>query len=166
MKSLLSSSELKKSTIKSILWDKLKEITKEEEGCLYYKYPITGMSDSYTPCFTIVDYNNGVLLFEIIEVTIDYLEISGDNSTWTINNNLNDSPLLKLEDYKVRLENIIRNYRQIRDKISVQDYIVFPTISRSEFVKKHNSVLSDKLLFDDFYTLNYKSLFKTEIKCL
>jgi superfamily I DNA and RNA helicase len=166
MKPLLSSSELKKSTTKSILWDKLKKITDTEDGYLYYKYPITGMSDSYTPCFTIVDYNNGILLLEIIEVTIDYLEIRDDTTTWIINNNPIESPSLKLEDYKVRLENIIRNYRQIRDKISVQEYIVFPTISHSEFIEKYASASIDNLLFGNFDTIDYKSLFKTHVNHL
>jgi superfamily I DNA and RNA helicase len=161
MKSLLSSSELKKSTTKSILWDKLKDITKSEDGYLYYKYPITGMADSYVPCFTIIDYNNGILLFEIIEVTIDSLEILGDDTRWIVNNTIIESPLLRLEDYKIRLENIIRNYRQIRDKIFVRDYIIFPDITKDEFVRKYDSISLGNLIFENINAIDYKSLFKT-----
>jgi superfamily I DNA and RNA helicase len=162
MKPLLSSSELKKNTTKSILWGQLKKITASEDGYLYYKYPITGMPDSYVPCFTIIDYNNGILLFEVIEVTIDSLEII-DDAAWKVNNTTIEPPLLKLEDYKIRLENIIRNYRQIRDKIFVNDYIIFPDISKSEFIGKYNPISIDNLVFGNFDTIKYKSLFRTSI---
>jgi hypothetical protein len=119
----------------------IKKITDSENGYLYYKYPITGMADAYVPCFTIIDHNNGILLFEVIKVTIDTLEISIDGTMWKINNNVIELPLLKLEDYKIHLENIIRNYRQIRDKIFIRDYIVFPDISKNEFINKYASFL-------------------------
>ncbi|MDR0573782.1 MAG: ATP-binding domain-containing protein [Tannerella sp.] len=163
MKSLLSSSDLKQSTTKSILWDQLKRITEAEEGYIYYKYPITGMADSYIPCFAIIDYNNGIFLFEVIEVTIDSLEILNDGATWKVNNTIIESPLFKLEDYKIRLENIIRNYRQIRGKILVRDYMVFPAINKTEFINKYNSVSIDSLIFGNFDVIEYKSLFKNSL---
>jgi hypothetical protein len=125
--------------------------------------PITGMPDSYVPCFTIIDYNNGILLFEVIEVTIDSLEIIDDDDAWKVNNTTIEPPLLKLEDYKIRLENIIRNYRQIRDKIFVSNYIIFPDISKSEFIEKYNSISIDNLAFGNFDSIEYKSLFKASI---
>jgi Superfamily I DNA and RNA helicases len=161
MKPLLSSSELKNSTIKTLIWDQLKELTRSEEGYLYYKYPITGVSDSYIPCFSIIDYKRGIVLIDLLDFTISSLDDVSESS-WVINGKQTDNPLLKLDDYKIGLENITRNYRQIRNKITINTYILLPEISADEFRKKFGKEPDDSILFGNVDSLEYSSLYGTD----
>lgn len=161
MEFLITSTEIRENEGANNLFERLKTITNERDGYCYYKYPIAGGLESHLPDIVLIDLEYGVLAFDVIShcTIVDLQEIGQDE--WIAEGIEVESPLLKLEDYSVSLNAKFGKYRQLRGRISINIFIVFPLIKRAEFIAKFGEVeMLDNLIFSDYLAIDYNDFWK------
>lgn len=161
MEFIVTSSDIKNNNGALLLFERLRAIANERKGYCYYKYPIAGGLDSHLPDIVIVDLEYGVCAFDIYSyLSIDNINSIAENE-WVINDSSVDSFLLKLEDYEINLKSKYEKYRQLRGKVKINYYVVFPQIKYSDFIRKfpdHGLEIIDNLKFANYLELSYDSL--------
>ena len=160
MKAILSSSDIQKSSEKLEFWNYLKKITIDENGYLYYKYPISGTTDKFIPDFSIIDLNRGICIIDLCGFPIENI-YKADDVSWIIDDSEFPPLTHKLEDFVVGVENRLRTYREIRNKIQCQWYIYFPFIHKKAFSEKFGVKNIENFLFKDD-SLAYPSIWKND----
>ncbi len=163
MKTIISSTEILNKQDKIVLRAFLEEKTSEADGELYYKFPVAGGTEHFIPDFTLVDYDRGVIIFDIHDINLDQIEMIED-FTWIISRKEHDSPLARLEDYVVGLNSKFDRYRGIRGLVKVQSYLVLPLISKGDFSDKFSSTATNDILFKDYGQKSYDELWRDKNK--
>ncbi len=162
MEFIVTSSDIKDNKGAHDLFEQMKKITLGRKGYCYYKYPIAGGLESHLPDIVIVDLEYGICAFDIYSyLSLDNINKIGEYE-WKINDESADSPILRLEDYETNLKSKYEKYRQLRGKVKINYYIVFPQIKKSEFLKKFPLDAYDyidKIKFDDYLSNSYQSFF-------
>lgn len=136
-------------------------ITKERDGYIYYKYPILTRDSNEVPFVVVADKEFGVLVFYFSDlsnngfddISIDFLNL---------NNEQNDSLLFVADDYATLLYSSMQKIRQLRNKVIINKFIIFPYIKD---IKKNNNLIEsskkcgtriidleyNKMKYDDFW---------------
>lgn len=163
MEFIITSSEIRKNDGANSLFDRLREIAKNQKGYCYYKYPIAGGLESHLPDIVIVDLEYGVTAIDVFSfLKIEDIQ-SAEELQWTINDKQLDSPLLKLEDYEINLKAKYEKYRLLRGKVKINYLVVFPQIKSSDFTRKFKNYVYDVIdhfIFSDFLDKSYDSFWK------
>lgn len=164
MEFIITSSDIKKNPGANSLFERFREIATARKGYCYFKYPIAGGLESHLPDIVLIDLEYGVAAFDIYSyLSIDKIESINDES-WRINGEEKDSLLLKLEDYVVNLKSKYEKYRQLREKVKINYYVVFPQIKEKDFLKKFMEFgaydIIDRFKFSNFLELPYESYWK------
>lgn len=158
MEFIITSSDIKNNTGANLLFERFREIGNSRKGYCYYKYPIAGGLESHLPDIVLIDLEYGVSAFDIYSfINIDQInEVNED--LWKIDEKQVDSLLLKLEDYEINLKSKYEKYRQLRGKVKINYYIVFPQIKRTDFLNKFGAYdIIDHIKFSDFLELPYEN---------
>lgn len=160
MKVLLSSSEIKESSAKVLVWNHLIELTKNHEGTLYYKYPVSGVSDNFIPDFSIIDYRRGILIIDVLDNLIGNLSISETGEVWKLNDEEIEPAHLRIEDYQISLENRFRKHRILRDKVPIEWILIAPQLK--DIPNCQNKNLSESIFISNYNQIEYDKFWKSQ----
>ena len=161
MQFIVTSSEIKEDVSVSDFFESLKITTSGRRGFCYYKYPVAGGFNSYLPDVTICDLEYGICIFSFCSFTTlqDINEVN--DYEWEIRGQIEDSPILQMEDYVTNLKSKYEKYRLLRNKVKINFYVVFPAIKRSQFSQKFREYdIIENCIFSDELSLPYTSYFK------
>ncbi|HLO59213.1 MAG TPA: DEAD/DEAH box helicase family protein [Bacteroidales bacterium] len=163
MEFLITSTDIKGNEGALNLFERFKVIARDSKGYCYYKYPIAGGFESHLPDIVLIDLTKGVCAFDILShITLEQIT-KINNDEWEINGKTVEAPFLKLEDYKINLQAKYDKYRQLRNLIKINTYIIFPLIHKSDFIRKFGSFEEIKgMLFNDYLDHSYDKFWKSQ----
>lgn len=136
----------------------MKTISESRDGFFYYKYPLAGGIDNHLADFTLVDAEYGIVSFDVENYT-DSLIRDVSEFTWNIGGEEYDSPLLKLDDYSENLKAKFQKYRELRNKVRTNYFLILPSINEEDF-EKYGDV--NNILFSNYKNMRYDDFWKTK----
>lgn len=166
MQAIVRSNEINEYKYTKDFFEYAKEITKEREGYLYFKYPISLGNKENIPDIVIADKENGIVIINFYEwYSKEIEEINED--TWIVNGIEKDNPFLVLDDYATELINNFQNQRLLRNKVEINRIIVFPLISEGDNAQieerlTHVKDGSEKVVFGNGMNLQYEDLWMSK----
>lgn len=156
-------SQIKRKESTYALFQYLESISQERDGFAYHQYPIAGGMNKDLPEIVLVDAEFGISAIDVIPKDLDSIfEINEED--WIIDDEHFDSPLLKLEDYKFKLNAKFGDNRILRgNKVKINTFLVLPLINQRSFKEKFDFE-DDRIIFNNFLELEYDSFFPKKSK--
>jgi superfamily I DNA and RNA helicase len=114
------------------IWEKLKEILNGVDGICYYQHPVITSTTRAVPDLTLLANGYQPVAIKCCNFTLNDIHDMNDTS-WTINDAVIDSPVLELEDYIVGLQHKFSKERSLRYAFDAKGAIAFPLIGKAEF---------------------------------
>jgi len=131
------------------VWSWISEGLPQLDGVCYYKHPILKTKTGITPELTFFSPSNQPIIIRCLPYQLEELE-EVENSTWTVNREKIDSPLLEAEDFIFLLNSKFSNERALRKHLNPVCVLALPLISANDFHSKFpNSLLNQKIIWKD-----------------
>lgn len=131
------------------IWDRINDFIGDKDGICYYKHPVITSTTRVVPDLTLLVHGYQPIIIKSLDYTIEDINFINEE-TWTIRDEIVDSPLLELDDYVVGLRHKFDKERLLRNLYDAVGVIAFPLISRNDLEEKLNPFLgSSKAIWAD-----------------
>jgi superfamily I DNA and RNA helicase len=117
------------------IWGKLAEVLSDTDGICYYRHPVIVSTTKEVPDLTLLASGYQPAALKVCNFTLTDIEEMSETS-WVIDNNPIDSPILELEDYVVGLQHKFSKERSLRNAFKAIGIIAFPLIAKPDFEKR------------------------------
>jgi len=150
MINLLPSSGYDQDVASQIVWKKIDEVFKDDEGFCYYKDTLIASNSGTLPELVVYSRANEPLIVRCLAYKLEEINEVVDD-VWVINNEEIDSPVLEMDDFEIKLRNKFDEDRVLRQKLKVHVLLALPLISKADFLLKFGDVITDvQVLWGDF----------------
>jgi len=109
------------------------------DGICFYMHPILMTSSGLSPELTLISRTHNPVIIRCLSLQINDIQ-KIDESTWTLNNEEKDSPLLEADDFIVNLRSKFEKDRALRNRLKPISVLALPLISHQDFVEKFSNL--------------------------
>lgn len=125
------------------LWEQLRDNFSDKEGVCYYKHPVLGTRSGIMADLTFFTKTTQPTAIHSLNYTIDDI-LSIEEDYWVVKDDFQqDSPILKLEDFVIELDGLVRKDRKLRRRLSPKGILALPLISEHDFRCKFSAFAPD-----------------------
>lgn len=118
----------------------IKEHFSNFEGICYYKHPVLMTSSGISPELTLISRTHNPVIIRCFSNDLEDLQ-DVNESSWTINAEVKDSPLLEADDFIVNLRSKFDKDRTIRNRLRPISVLALPLINHHDFEHKFPKLL-------------------------
>jgi superfamily I DNA and RNA helicase len=131
-------------------WDAVRRAFSGRQCLAYWRYPLFSKRGEKhkEPDITIIDKDLGVIVLEVIEITLDELT-NAQYERWDFKNGSNQEVIYKVEDNLYELKGLYQGNRNLR-RIKESSAVILPEINKEQWLEQNFD--DKKIIFKDQLT--------------